>query len=167
MKQFKWKEMAWCCLFTAFKIEEKVRPLSHTHWHWHVPDAGNRDVVPINPCSLSTDTCHYQVMKMESLLKWSHHVSCKLTKMSRVEMERNKLDVNGRQFFEMKERLQFNERVLLQTIGFDVDIKQVRAISSLTLACGGHCCRLHALLSCLTSLTHKVSLFRIVVRLGL
>jgi len=87
MKQFKWKEMAWCCLFTAFKIEEKV-------------------------------------MKMESLLKWSHHVSCKLMKMSREEMERNKLDVKGQQFFEMKERLQFNERVLLQTIGFDMAIKQ-------------------------------------------
>ena len=62
---------------------------------------------------------------MESLLKWSHHVSCKLMKMSREEIEANKLDVQGRQFFEMKERLQFNERVLLQTIGFEVDIKQV------------------------------------------
>mmetsp|Transcript_19340 Transcript_19340/g.57472 ORF Transcript_19340/g.57472 Transcript_19340/m.57472 type:complete len:507 (+) Transcript_19340:707-2227(+) len=87
MRQFKWKEMAWCCLFAAFKIEEKV-------------------------------------LKMESLLKWSHFVSCKLTKMSREDMERNKLDVRGQQYFEMKERLQFNERVLLQTIGFDMDIKQ-------------------------------------------
>ena len=58
-----------------------------------------------------------QVIKMDSLLKWSHHTWCTLQRK-----EHTKLDVNGKEFFEMKERLQYNERMLLQTIGFDCDI---------------------------------------------
>lgn len=58
-----------------------------------------------------------KVMKMESLLKWSHHTTNLLQRV-----KDSQLDVNGQEYFEKKERLQFNERILLQTIGFDCEI---------------------------------------------
>lgn len=80
MTQFHWKQIASCCLFAAFKIEEKV-------------------------------------IKMDSLLKWAHRTHCILQNKAP-----EPLDVHGQHFFEMKERLQFNERMLLQTIGFEVSM---------------------------------------------
>lgn len=94
MVQFKWKDMAMCCLFAAFKIEEKV-------------------------------------MNMTSLLKWSHHIFAFLNNPK----NRERLDVNGREFFEMKEKLQFNERILLQTIGFEMSIVSYACDGSEFLTC--------------------------------
>lgn len=78
--------MAWCCLFVAYKCEEKV-------------------------------------VKMDWLLKWSHSIVLRLRKKPPA-----KLEATSTQFLEMKETLQFNERMLLQTIGFDVQIKQSGAM---------------------------------------
>jgi len=86
MAGFNWLHMAWCCLFVAYKCEEKV-------------------------------------VKMEWLLKWSHSIVQRLKKIPMT-----KLETESKLFMEMKETLQFNERTLLQTIGFDVEIKQTGAM---------------------------------------
>jgi len=93
MEQFKWKELAWCCLFAAFKIEEVKMP-------------------------------------MNSILKWSHHVTCLMAKQTPT-----KIDVHGREFFERKERLQYNERILLQTLGFAVDNINIQSLAYLVINC--------------------------------
>lgn len=56
------------------------------------------------------------------LLKWSYFIQRKLKREAQ-----KKLDVNSELYWNMKEQLQFNERILLQSIGFDVIIKHPSA----------------------------------------
>ena len=71
-------------------------------------------------------------MKMETLLKWAHHVSCRLKRQPTT-----KLDASSAACQAMKDRLQANERALLLTVGFDVTIRHsswwvIRFIDKLT-----------------------------------
>eukprot|EP00047_Mylnosiga_fluctuans_P011888 m.23457 g.23457 ORF g.23457 m.23457 type:complete len:386 (-) comp3906_c0_seq1:233-1390(-) len=60
-----------------------------------------------------------KVQRMESILKWGHHIRFRLTQPGQ---QPPKLDVKSREYFEMAERLQIHERILLQTTGFDLTI---------------------------------------------
>jgi hypothetical protein len=60
-----------------------------------------------------------KVAKMETVIKHVHYVYNVILK----KRPHRKLDVDGQEYFEWREQLQLNERVVLQTVGFDFNIK--------------------------------------------
>lgn len=113
-------------LTKSLKIEpsSKNRALTYFHRFYVYQSLADFDELDMVACclfvALKVDD---KVIKMETLLKFAYGI-----KNHMLRRKVPKLEMESQTYFELKESLQMNERILLQTLGFDLDMTMPGAL---------------------------------------